>query len=453
MKKLLLSLIIILSTFTGFSQAQTGGEISAKDNSSTRGVIYRNGTMLKTWDSTSNVWLSPLKLKTDSIYTRLGSGINTTIAGISKKTLGTQVVSTDSGLVVNAVMHGLTTGGGGGYVDVKVTPSGALTVDATVDSTTQRSTLKISQLPSITIANTAFTANAGTNLNTSLLALESGNLSTISGNTSLLVNSQASSTSGQKGTLGLTATTTSAPTYTTGQSNPFSTNTSGELRVNYAAGATAAKQPALGTAGSPSADVISVQGVAGGRSIIVDGSAVTQPISYKSVIYDSTVTATGMTITNLSALASSATAGWQSDRVSNVTAKASDYKITVRVSMANTAPANDKSIYVYAVPWGTTDGGTTWYSATGGTTTSPSGTEGTYTIVSAAPTNFRLLGVLNYQTADMNPCDNFLLSNAFGNVIPDAWSLVIINYSGAALESTSGANNLVYYSPVYKTQR
>jgi hypothetical protein len=42
---------------------------------------------------------------------------------------------------------------------------------------------------------------------------------------------------------------------------------------------TAAKQPALGTAGSPSADVISVQGVAGGRSIIVDGSAVTQPIS------------------------------------------------------------------------------------------------------------------------------------------------------------------------------
>jgi len=185
----------------------------------------------------------------------------------------------------------------------------------------------------------------------------------------------------------------------------------------------------------------------------VDGSAVTQPISYKSVIYDSTVTATGMTITNLSALASSATAGWQSDRVSNVTAKASDYKITVRVSMANTAPANDKSIYVYAVPWGTTDGGTTWYSATGGTTTSPSGTEGTYTIVSAAPTNFRLLGVLNYQTADMNPCDNFLLSNAFGNVIPDAWSLVIINYSGAALESTSGANNLVYYSPVYKTQR
>jgi hypothetical protein len=42
---------------------------------------------------------------------------------------------------------------------------------------------------------------------------------------------------------------------------------------------TAAKQPALGTAGSASADVISVQGVASMTSLKVDGSAVTQPVS------------------------------------------------------------------------------------------------------------------------------------------------------------------------------
>jgi hypothetical protein len=46
------------------------------------------------------------------------------------KTLGTQLVSADNGIIVNAVMHGLTTGGGGGYVDVKVNPSGSLVVDA-----------------------------------------------------------------------------------------------------------------------------------------------------------------------------------------------------------------------------------------------------------------------------------------------------------------------------------
>lgn len=43
--------------------------------------------------------------------------------------------------------------------------------------------------------------------------------------------------------------------------------------------ATAAKQPALGTAGSASADVISVQGIASMIAFKVDGSAVTQPVS------------------------------------------------------------------------------------------------------------------------------------------------------------------------------
>jgi hypothetical protein len=53
---------------------------------------------------------------------------------VEVKALGTQVVSGDKGLVVNSVIHGLTTGGGGGYVDVKVNPSGALTVESTVTS-------------------------------------------------------------------------------------------------------------------------------------------------------------------------------------------------------------------------------------------------------------------------------------------------------------------------------
>lgn len=43
--------------------------------------------------------------------------------------------------------------------------------------------------------------------------------------------------------------------------------------------ATAAKQPALGTAGTASADVLSVQGVASMTALKVDGSAVTQPVS------------------------------------------------------------------------------------------------------------------------------------------------------------------------------
>lgn len=43
--------------------------------------------------------------------------------------------------------------------------------------------------------------------------------------------------------------------------------------------ATAAKQPALGTAGTASSDVVTVQGIAGMTALRVDGSAVTQPVS------------------------------------------------------------------------------------------------------------------------------------------------------------------------------
>lgn len=69
---------------------------------------------------------------------------------VGVKSLATQLVSTDNSLTVSAVIHGVTTGGGGGYVDVKVNPSGALVADVTG----------------------SVTANAGTDLNTSALNLE-----------------------------------------------------------------------------------------------------------------------------------------------------------------------------------------------------------------------------------------------------------------------------------------
>lgn len=56
------------------------------------------------------------------------------------------------------------------------------------------------------------------------------------------------------------------------------TNISGTVSLPTGA-ATAAKQPALGVAGTASADVITVQGVAGMTAVKVDGSAVTQPVS------------------------------------------------------------------------------------------------------------------------------------------------------------------------------
>lgn len=70
-------------------------------------------------------------------------------------------------------------------------------------------------------------------------------------------------------------------------------NISGTVSLPTGA-STAAKQPALGTAGSASADVITVQGIASMTALKVDGSAVTQPIS-------GTVTAAQATAGNLNA--------------------------------------------------------------------------------------------------------------------------------------------------------
>lgn len=142
---------------------------------------------------------------------------------------------------------------------------------------------------------------------------------------------------------------------------------------------------------------------------------------------------TVMTVTNLQSLASSATAGWQSARVSNLSTLATDYEIMVKLTTANTAPANDKAMYVFICPFYTTDGGTTWFASSQGTTTLPTGSEGTTTI--ASPHNLRLLGILNYTTQQMVVQDTFLLSNCMGNRMMDGWSIIIINFSGAALST------------------
>jgi hypothetical protein len=62
-------------------------------------------------------------------------------------------------------------------------------------------------------------------------------LATIVTNTNSLILAQGSTTSGQTGNLAMGAVTTAAPTYVTGQTDPFSLNTSGGLRIAGITGA------------------------------------------------------------------------------------------------------------------------------------------------------------------------------------------------------------------------
>jgi hypothetical protein len=162
-------------------------------------------------------------------------------------------------------------------------------------------------------------------------------------------------------------------------------------------------------------------------------------MAIQNISYGST---TVMTVTNLQSLANSATVGWQSDRVSNLSTKAIDYEIFVKLTTANTAPANDRAMYVWMCPFYTTDAGTTWFASSQGTTTLPTGIQGASTI--AQPNNLRLLGVLNYTTQQMVVQDTFLLSNCFGSSIPDGFSIIITNFSGAALSTGCVVN----YTPI-----
>ena len=68
----------------------------------------------------------PLRINQDGYLLQSGSGGDV-------QTLATQLVSTNNAQTVASVLHGKTTAGGGAYVDVKVTPSGALVADTTSD--------------------------------------------------------------------------------------------------------------------------------------------------------------------------------------------------------------------------------------------------------------------------------------------------------------------------------
>lgn len=140
---------------------------------------------------------------------------------------------------------------------------------------------------------------------------------------------------------------------------------------------------------------------------------------------------TAMNVAALQSLLNSATVGWQSDRVDNQTSVlALNYEILIELTTANTAPANDQRAYVYAIPW--MFDGSTWHAGGDlGTVTAPSGTQGTATI--ALPPNAKLLGELNYTTAQMTMRGLFNLCPSVGSDPPDGWSLVIINFTGAAL--------------------
>jgi hypothetical protein len=100
--------------------------------------------------------------------------------------------------------------------------------------------------------------------------------------------------------------------------------------------------------------------------------------------------------------------------------------------------AGDKCCYIYA--YGSEDG--TNYA--GGCT----GSDAAYT--PASPTPLRLVFVMPMPAATTTYKGVFSIAQAFGGVLPRKWGIVIVNSTGANLDSTEG-NHAKSYTGVYAT--
>lgn len=168
---------------------------------------------------------------------------------------GSWTVTANAGTNLNTSALALESGGHLASIDTKLTSP--LTVNATlqagsaiagkfgIDQTTPGTTNGVqlnAALPTGTNSIGQVTANAGTNLNTSALALDTS----VNG---VLV-SQGSTTSGQKGPLAQGAVTTASPSYSTAQTSPLSLTTAGGLRTDASTVAGTATATGNGVSGS-----------------------------------------------------------------------------------------------------------------------------------------------------------------------------------------------------------
>ncbi len=143
-----------------------------------------------------------------------------------------------------------------------------------------------------------------------------------------------------------------------------------------------------------------------------------------------------LTIT-LNSLASSATAGRESTAVDNTTNLYLDALVEVLLSFPNSAPANDKAVYLWA--YDSLDG--TNYAGT------CTGSDAAYTRQN--PTVLALLGVIPVPTQNIPYRSRaFSVAQAFGGVLPPKWGIVVQNYAGQTLNASL---NSAQFRPVYRT--
>lgn len=262
---------------------------------------------------------------------------NTSLASIDGKTpaLGQALASASTPVVLPATQI------------TALTPPTSVGISGTLPAFTTTPTFNIGTAPNLTFTNTSFIANAGTNLNTSALALESGgNLAGINSKLPTLSNGKIPV---EVASLNVTLDTGSASleiSNDVGNPIPIS-DAGGSITVDGTfwqatqpvsaaslplptGAATAAKQPALGTAGTASTDVITVQGIAGG---------IAQPVTISALPALASGTNTIGAISNTS-FASTQSGTWNVTNITGTVSLPTGAATSANQSTANTSLSN-----------------------------------------------------------------------------------------------------------------
>lgn len=141
------------------------------------------------------------------------------------------------------------------------------------------------------------------------------------------------------------------------------------------------------------------------------------------------------------AIASSTTAGRQSNAIDNTSTLAVDGLLAVSIVFPASAPANDKTVYLY---------GAAWIGATNGWQGRPAvtGSDAAYTAndITTTPTGLRLMDA-EYQ---VNGATGLWivpsLATVFGGLLPPKMAFVVMNYSGQTITTFSATYRLANYT-------
>ena len=129
-------------------------------------------------------------------------------------------------------------------------------------------------------------------------------------------------------------------------------------------------------------------------------------------------TPVALTVTNLQSLAKyqSTDYAWLSARVDLTGVNCLDVLINVHLTTANTAPANDKGVSIFIIPW-YKDAAAAWRPSDLGTTTAPVATEGKGVVITNTNgVNAPMLGFLCYNTATQALDGTFSLKSIFNSM-------------------------------------